>query len=82
MQSAQEELDELADMMTKDLDVPVGPDKTRTTVTLPKQLMELVKLYRFDHHHESLSDALAALIEHGLDAVRREEQEQKKGRRS
>ena len=30
--------------------LPVGPDKHRTTVTLPKALLERVRAYRIEQH--------------------------------
>lgn len=58
--------------------VPVAPDKTRTTITMPKALLERVRLYRFARHYESLSAALAALVEQALD----HDQAEREGRES
>jgi hypothetical protein len=66
--------------MTKGRHVPVGPDKQRKTLTLPKTLVARVRAFRHRHQHDQESDAYVALLEKALDADEREEQKPERKR--
>jgi hypothetical protein len=60
--------------MTED-GVPIAANKTRKTVTLPKELVARVRQFRFRRQFDQESDAYAWLLEQALAAAEREDLE-------
>jgi hypothetical protein len=61
-----------------DDDVAIGKGKVRKTLTLPKELVARVRLFRFKGQFAQESDAYVWLIERALEQAEHEQQERKR----
>jgi hypothetical protein len=52
--------------------VTIAQGKKRKAITLPKELIARIRVFRFRQEHEQESDAYVALLEKGLEAFERE----------
>jgi hypothetical protein len=57
--------------------VGIAPGKVRKALTLPKELVDRVRVWRHAHRIDPESEAYAQLLEKALNASEREEREQK-----
>jgi hypothetical protein len=60
--------------------VPIAAGKKRKSITLAEALIRRVRQFRFQRQFEQESDAYAALLEKGLEAVEREDRDTETGR--
>ena len=60
--------------------MPIAAGKKRKSITLAEALIRRVRQFRFQRQFEQESDAYAALLEKGLEAVKREDRDTEKNR--
>ena len=60
--------------------MPIAAHKIRKALTLPRELVERVRAFRFAHQFDREGDAYSWLLERGLEAAEREKSEPARSR--